>query len=521
MVTTRRRSFQDVPAAPVAPKAKRRRQARSQKSGCHSSDNASQEVCPWQETSVAAHSRAEEQAPRRTIQDLNDNGCADRLHSTSSTHLASSSSDMLPAQQDKVGITAICRRRCQAFRSAEDFYIEAAVTAQAHVSKRAYSEGPDGLPGAHTLRTQQSANEGLSGQDRPAEEMLLASEESASSVSIILDNMEDFEALACPGAAEVVEGALSSEDIGNVKKLGTAVEDLIVPLSNVTVTTAVSGSHIGKDPLLASEYVEDMYTSCKDREGQSRLPHDYLKRHGQRPEINERMRAILIDWLIEVHLRLEMMPETLYLTVQILDRYLAKEVVHRSNLQLAGVTALLVASKYEEVNPCSVAELVDITSGACGKDDLLASEVKMLNALEFALGVPTVYTFLQHYLLRSAADSLVATVSTYMVDLTLQQYSMLHFSPSCVAAAALHNAHVLVKQTSDWRSGVATWTGYTDATLRPCAEQMLDLQHGASNGSLVAVYRKYCLPQNLHVAHLACPMSEEITSSLTAHQYRT
>jgi hypothetical protein len=66
-------------------------------------------------------------------------------------------------------------------------------------------------------------------------------------------------------------------------------------------------------------------------------------------EINERMRAILVDWIIEVHHRLTLMPETLYLTVYIIDQYLSMENVPRKELQLVGVSAMLIASKYEEI----------------------------------------------------------------------------------------------------------------------------------------------------------------------------
>ena len=67
------------------------------------------------------------------------------------------------------------------------------------------------------------------------------------------------------------------------------------------------------------------------------------------PEINERMRAILVDWLIEVHHKFELMPETLYLTLNIVDRYLASKNVLRRELQLVGLSAMLMASKYEEI----------------------------------------------------------------------------------------------------------------------------------------------------------------------------
>jgi len=80
-------------------------------------------------------------------------------------------------------------------------------------------------------------------------------------------------------------------------------------------------------------------------------PHDYI--HLQ-PEINEKMRAILVDWLIDVHSKFELSPETLYLTINIIDRFLAVKTVPRRELQLVGISAMLMASKYEEIWPPEV-----------------------------------------------------------------------------------------------------------------------------------------------------------------------
>lgn len=72
------------------------------------------------------------------------------------------------------------------------------------------------------------------------------------------------------------------------------------------------------------------------------------------PEINEKMRSILIDWLVEVHVKFDLSPETLYLTINLIDRFLSLKTVPRRELQLLGVSALLIASKYEEIWPPQV-----------------------------------------------------------------------------------------------------------------------------------------------------------------------
>lgn len=88
-------------------------------------------------------------------------------------------------------------------------------------------------------------------------------------------------------------------------------------------------------------------------------------------DINEKMRAILIDWLIEVHLKFKLVPESLFLTVNLIDRYLEKETVNRQKLQLVGVTAMLIACKYEEIYPPIVKDFVYITDNAYTKEEIL------------------------------------------------------------------------------------------------------------------------------------------------------
>lgn len=91
-------------------------------------------------------------------------------------------------------------------------------------------------------------------------------------------------------------------------------------------------------------------------------------------DINEKMRAILIDWLIEVHLKFKLLPETLFLTVNMIDRYLEKTVIPRTKLQLIGVTAMLIASKYEEIYAPEVRDFVYITDRAYTKEEILKME---------------------------------------------------------------------------------------------------------------------------------------------------
>ena len=91
-------------------------------------------------------------------------------------------------------------------------------------------------------------------------------------------------------------------------------------------------------------------------------------------DINEKMRSILIDWLVEVHLKFKLVPETLFLTVNLIDRYLERKVVMRNRLQLVGVSAMLIACKYEEIYAPEVRDFVFITDNAYTRDQIFLME---------------------------------------------------------------------------------------------------------------------------------------------------
>jgi hypothetical protein len=121
------------------------------------------------------------------------------------------------------------------------------------------------------------------------------------------------------------------------------------------------------DPLAAPEYVEEMYEHFRSKEKYDSVRNVYME--NQR-FISVRMRSVLMDWLVEVTLKFKLVPETLYLTVNLIDRYLAQVEVTRPQLQLVGVTALLIASKYEELYAVELADLVYICDRTYTEDEV-------------------------------------------------------------------------------------------------------------------------------------------------------
>ena len=174
------------------------------------------------------------------------------------------------------------------------------------------------------------------------------------------------------------------------------------------------------------------------------------------------MRSILVDWLVEVHLKFKLVPESLYLTVNLIDRYLEKAQVHRSKLQLVGVTAMLIACKYEEIYPPIVKDFVYITDNAYTKEEILEMEREMLMALDFDIQITSCYRFLERYAKIQKADTLIFNMSRYLMELALVHYKMTKFRSSNIAASALYLSLKMTKSADPWNDTIAKHSQYRE-----------------------------------------------------------
>ncbi len=120
------------------------------------------------------------------------------------------------------------------------------------------------------------------------------------------------------------------------------------------------------DPQCGTAYIQDMHQHSRSVESRTSARPVYMKKQ---PSISEQMRGILVDWLVDVHVKFKLVPETLYLTVNIIDRYLTVSRVSRPKLQLVGVTALMIASKYEEIYPTRINHQKEILKSQKQKED--------------------------------------------------------------------------------------------------------------------------------------------------------
>ena len=240
------------------------------------------------------------------------------------------------------------------------------------------------------------------------------------------------------------------------------------------------------DPLCAAEYAPEMYTTYREQEVTTSVSPTYMT---NQPQIDISMRAILIDWLINVHTQFKLVPETLYLAINIIDRYLEKKEVPRSKLQLVGITSLFIASKYEEIYAPVVRDIVYICDGIYRRQEIVQCETNILTTLEFKITVPTPHTFLVRYLKAAHADKTMAQMACFILEGTLQSYELLQYLPSQLASAAVLIAR-MASGRNEWSPTLLKYTEYTEEDISPIANEVLKKKASASS-DLRAVNEKY------------------------------
>lgn len=184
-------------------------------------------------------------------------------------------------------------------------------------------------------------------------------------------------------------------------------------------------------------------------------------------DINERMRAILIDWLVEVHLKFKLVPETLFLTVNLIDRYLEIEQVKREKLQLVGVTAMLIACKYEEIYPPEVKDFVYITDNAYTKQEIQDMEYLMLKKFDFNVTVISSFRFIERFVKLAQETDDIFYLAQYVIELALIEYKMIKYKPSLLASGAIYLARKIMCRTESWPLRVEHCCKLKEKDVRP------------------------------------------------------
>ncbi|CAL1688003.1 unnamed protein product [Lasius platythorax] len=266
------------------------------------------------------------------------------------------------------------------------------------------------------------------------------------------------------------------------------------------------------NPVLVSIYTNDIHEYLRTLERKTPIVEGFLT--GQ--EVTPKMRSVLVDWLIEVHQQFRLMQETLYLTVAIIDRFLQSfKTIDRKKLQLVGVAAMFIASKYEEMYSPDISDFVYITDQAYTKLDILEMELIIVKILDYSFGRPLPLHFLRRYSKAGKALPIHHTMAKYFLEQSLVHYEMCHYPPSLIAAAALYLAFLIIGNDEEdegkdiWTDTLAYYSTYSKDDVLPAVRDIAAMIINAETSKYQAVRKKY-----VHVKYMKISIRPELKSPI-------
>lgn len=203
-----------------------------------------------------------------------------------------------------------------------------------------------------------------------------------------------------------------------------------------------------EDPLMVAEYVVEIFDYLRDLETTT-MPNPHYMDHQE--SLRWDLRGVLVDWLIEVHTRFRLVPETLFLAVNIIDRFLSTKIVELDRLQLVGVTAMFIASKYEEVLSPHIHNFKHVADDGFSEEEILKAERYVLAALNYDLSYPNPINFLRRISKADNYDIQTRTVAKYLLEISLLDHRLMQYHPSHLAAGAMYLARLILER-SPWVS---------------------------------------------------------------------
>lgn len=200
-------------------------------------------------------------------------------------------------------------------------------------------------------------------------------------------------------------------------------------------------------------------------------------------------------------MKYQLQNETLFLTVNIIDRYLSVRQVRRNKLQLLGVVALCVAAKYEEISPPKIHEFSYITDHTYSKKEIISMECSVLLALNYEIVVTTPEHLRDRVQRLNGCDARQRSLVQYVLELALLDIRMLRHPPSMLVSSAVLLSNELLGRQPVWPPAMAHHTRRSEASLRACASDLRLLMESAKTSQLQAVRRKFQLDLHHAVAN--------------------
>lgn len=277
------------------------------------------------------------------------------------------------------------------------------------------------------------------------------------------------------------------------RKFGTVLTQSIVTRRILSMKSLVVPGLVTKEPSI--DLYTDMYQTLHSIESVNIARTDYMS---TQPDINSNMRAILMDWLVSIQYKMRFSAETLFITANLIDRYLEIVQISRKDLQLLGICSMLIACKYEETVVPNIKDLVYITADAYNKDQVLEMELKIVTELKFNLASVTCLRFIERYSDLLGFSQREYFLARYFSELSLLDYHFIQYKPSALASACVYLASKYRGHSNN--TCFQSFIPYFYNEIKDCVLDLVRLINRYKKCSLQAIKSKYALESYFEVS---------------------
>ena len=251
------------------------------------------------------------------------------------------------------------------------------------------------------------------------------------------------------------------------------------------------------------EYLEEIYVNLLLEETQTTTKPKFGYMNTQ-PEINEIMRAILIDWIIDVHLRFNLRQETLFMTIWLIDTYLSFAFVHRDKLQLLGITCLLISCKSHEIYYPQNDKLIEMTDNAYSKEEMLTMENEILKKLNFFIVCPNPIDFYNILSKMFNFEKKQYYLGNYFIESALVNYQILKYSSSVIASSCTYLVmkYYRINGYQKLYNNFIINEQFPEDIIKDAAKEIYVLVDNLSKSKFKSVKKKYSLTQFENVSEI-------------------
>ena len=258
------------------------------------------------------------------------------------------------------------------------------------------------------------------------------------------------------------------------------------------------------DPQDAYDFDLEVYNTMKNEEMDEIADPNLFK---LQTTITPKIRNIVIDWIVDVLGKLEFHTDTLYLTVNIIDRFLSKVDLDKCKFQMYACAAVLIAGKNLELIPPSLRDLVKLADRSFTTTQLSEAEAHIMNALDFKINPFMPSMFMKRYLRIMKPDFQLSMISHYILETTLLDPKFIGERPSKVAAATVCLAATIYRGEGQWTKVNEANTGYSVSDLADTVQSLLDCVNTTVASRYTAIRRKYSGKEMNNVSRIRYPES--------------